>query len=373
MSRSKGLALAVCVLGALWIGPGCSPSRDDAEPAAPAAATPDDSSAPPEVTIDEAALRAQASAIFGTLPENAARDDRPMTPERVDLGRVLYYDARLSKNHDISCNSCHRLDGFGVDGEATSPGHRGQRGDRNSPTTLNAALHITQFWDGRAEDVEAQAKGPILNPVEMAMPSEEAVVGVLTSIPGYAPMFAAAFPDDDDPVSYDNMATAIGAFERGLITPSRFDAFVAGDDAALTDVELVGLQTFVGKGCVTCHNGAAIGGGMYRKLGLVKPFDSEDLGRENVTGRPEDRHVFKVPSLRNVAETGPWFHDGSIDRLDVAVTIMAHHQLGVVLDNDERSAIVAFLESLTAEPDAVYVALPELPESGPDTPAPDPS
>ena len=357
-----GLALLALVGACAGSDPESAGSATDGAAARPAAAG-----------VDRAVLRAQGRAIFRTLPATAATQARPMPEARVDLGRALYYDPRLSKNHDISCNSCHQLDAFGVDGQATSPGHRGQRGDRNSPTSLNAALHIAQFWDGRAFDVEAQAKGPVLNPIEMAMPSEDAVLVVLRSIPGYAPMFAAAFPGEAGPITYDNMAIAIGAFERGLITPSRFDAFLAGDDTALTDQEVVGLQVFVGKGCVICHNGPAIGGGMYRKLGLAKPFPTEDPGRFNVTGREEDRHVFKVPSLRNVAKTGPWFHDGSIEGLDEAVTIMAHHQLGLTLTPQETSAIVAFLGALTGEVDADYVAKPELPPSGPDTPAPDPS
>jgi len=323
--------------------------------------------------VDRALLRTQANAIFGTLPENAATDERPMTPERVALGRALYYDTRLSKNHDIACNSCHQLDHFGVDGEPTSPGHRGQRGDRNSPTTLNAALHIAQFWDGRAADVEEQAKGPVLNPVEMGMPSEDYVLTVLRSIPGYVEMFAAAFPEDDQPITYDNFGLAVGAFERGLITPGPLDRFMAGEDAALSDAEIGGLQLFIGRGCVTCHNGSTIGGTMYRKLGLVRPYPVEDIGREKVTGRPEDRHVFKVPSLRNVAKTGPWFHDGSITTLDEAVRIMSLHQLGIELTPEERASIIAFLGALTGELDADYVARPALPPSGPDTPAPDPS
>lgn len=318
-------------------------------------------------------LRTQARAIFGELPESAATPDRPMPEARVALGRTLYYDPRLSKNHDVSCNSCHQLDLFGVDREPTSPGHKGQRGDRNSPTSLNAALHIAQFWDGREPDVEAQAKGPVLNPVEMAMPSEAVVVEVLQSIPGYEPMFKAAFPDETDPITYDNMAVAIGAFERGLMTPARLDDFMNGDDSALSDEELEGLGLFVGKGCVTCHNGAAIGGGMYRKLGQVVPYETEDVGREKVTGRAEDRYVFKVPSLRNVAETGPWFHDGSITDLEAAVSLMAHHQLGLTLSPAEFQALVAFLGALTGRVDAAYVAQPALPASGPDTPKPDPT
>jgi cytochrome c peroxidase len=345
------------------IGAGCAGDGGDAGGAAAAAAP----------AIDRAMLRTQANAIFGVLPEDAATEARPMTPERVVLGRALYYEPRLSRNHDISCNSCHQLDRFGVDGEPTSPGHRGQRGDRNSPTTLNAALQIAQFWDGRAPDVEAQAKGPILNPVEMAMPAETDVLGVLRSIPGYGPMFASAFPGEAEPITYDNLALAIGAFERGLITPGRFDRFMAGEAGALTDEELAGLQLFIGRGCVSCHNGPGVGGGLFRKLGLVQPYPTEDVGREKVTGKPEDRYVFKVPSLRNVAETGPWFHDGSLDSLDEVVLIMGRHQLGVELTPAERKSIVTFLRALTGEVDAEYVARPTLPPSGPNTPPADPS
>jgi cytochrome c peroxidase len=322
---------------------------------------------------DVATLQSQAKAIFGPLPANAATEAHPMTPARVELGRVLYFDPRFSKNHDISCNTCHPLDNFGADGEKTSPGHRGQRGDRNSPTSLNAALHFAQFWDGRAADVEAQAKGPVLNPIEMGMPSEAAVLVVLKSIPGYAPKFKAAFPQDADPISYENMAIAIGAFERGLITPGPLDRFMAGDATALSGPELDGLQLFITKGCVTCHNGPAVGGGMYRMLGQVKPYPSEDIGREKVTGRPEDRFVFKVPSLRNVAKTGPYFHDGSLATLDEVVPIMAIHQLGVQLTDAEVQSIIAFLGTLTGTIDPAYVKAPTLPKSGPKTPAPDPS
>lgn len=320
-----------------------------------------------------AALRTQAKAIFGVLPQDASTVDRPISDAQVSLGRTLYYDPRLSKNHDISCNSCHQLDAFGVDGEPTSPGHKGQRGDRNSPTTLNAALHVAQFWDGRAADVEEQAKGPVLNPVEMAMPSPEAVIFVLDSIPGYAPLFAKAFPDEVDPISYDNMGIAIGAFERGLITPAPLDAFIAGDDSALTSEEMVGLETFMKVGCIACHNGVGFGGNSYQKLGIVHPYPTEDKGREKVTGRPADRHVFKVPSLRNVRETGPWFHDGSISSLDEAVTIMAHHQLGQTLTPEQSRALISFLGALTGHIDSAYVAAPELPASGPETPPADPT
>jgi len=309
--------------------------------------------------VDRAALRTRAAAVFGTLPAEASNPNNAVTPAKVELGR--------------SCNTCHLLDRHGVDGDPTSKGHRGQRGGRNAPTVYNAALHIAQFWDGRAADVEEQAKGPVLNPIEMAMPSEEAVLVVLRSIPDYAPLFAAAFPEDENPITYDNMARAIGAFERKLLTPSPFDAFIAGDDRALSDEQLGGLDAFVSAGCITCHQGAAIGGGLYQKLGVVKPYPTEDPGRAEITGNEADRQVFKVPSLRNIAKTGPYLHDGSIQQLDQMIRIMAEYQLGIPVDDAQVSAILAFLESLTGTVDADLIAMPELPPSGPDTPAADPS
>ena len=328
-----------------------------------------------EETSDAAgiALAEQTAAIFGVLPRSVPNPDNVGSPAKLDLGRMLYYDARLSKNHDIACNSCHLLGAYGVDGEPTSPGHRGQRGGRNSPTVYNAAIHVAQFWDGREPDVEAQAKGPVLNPIEMAAPSEEHVVAVLASIPGYVDAFSAAFPDDLNPLNYDNMARAIGAFERNLMTPGRFDAFMGGDWDALDATERKGLATFFEVGCNSCHTGPALGGALYRKLGFIFPYETQDPGREDVTGEAADRHVFKVPSLRNIAKTGPYFHDGSIATLEEVVKIMGYHQIGIRLDDTQVANIVAFLGSLTGEPDLDYVAKPELPESGPDTPAPDPS
>ena len=226
------------------------------------------------------ALQAQASALFGTLPDEVRPKGHrgKLSEARIDLGRMLYFDERLSKNHDVSCNSCHGLTTFGVDNQPTSPGHRGQRGDRNSPTVYNAALHLSQFWDGRAATLEEQAKGPILNPIEMAMPDQQTVMRTVLSIPGYRDAFIAAFPGEKRPITYDNLATAIGAFERRLMTPGRFDDFLAGDLHALNGREVEGLKQFVTNGCITCHTGPAIGGALYRKLGLVKPYPTEDVG-----------------------------------------------------------------------------------------------
>jgi cytochrome c peroxidase len=319
------------------------------------------------------ALAERAASIFGPLPSSVPNPGNVGSSAKLKLGRMLYYDARLSKNHDIACNSCHLLDAYGVDGEPTSPGHRGARGGRNSPTVYNAAIHVAQFWDGREPDVEAQAKGPVLNPIEMAAPSEEYVVGVLASIPGYVSAFSEAFPDDPDPLTYDNMARAIGAFERNLMTPGRFDAFMAGKWNALDPTERRGLTTFLALGCNSCHTGPAVGGALYRKLGFIFPYETQDIGRENVTHEASDRYVFKVPSLRNIVKTGPYFHDGSIATLEEVVRIMGYHQVGLQLEDAQIADIVAFLGSLTGDLNLDYVAKPELPESGSDTPPPDPS
>ena len=309
---------------------------------------------------------------FSALPPLMVGEGEAPSKALVHLGRMLYFDKRLSKNHDIACNSCHQLDAFGVDGEPTSPGHKGQRGGRNSPTVYNAALHVAQFWDGREPTVEAQAKGPVLNPIEMAMASPEQVVAVLQSIPGYAAPFAAAFGGDGG-ITYDRMAAAIGGFERGLVTPGRFDRYVSGDASALTEAEVAGLELFVATGCHSCHSGAGLGGTMYQKLGLVLPYETADEGRKAHTGQDADAYVFKVPSLRNIAETGPWFHDGSIAELPAAVRLMAKHQLGKDLDAAQVASLVVFLEALTGDVPTDYVAAPTLPESGPKTPAPDPT
>ena len=338
------------------------------------AATPEGAAAPqaaqPAAAPEAGALRERARAIFGVLPAEAPNPQNPITPEKITLGRMLYYEPRLSLSEQISCNSCHELDRYGVDGEPTSEGHEGHRGARNSPSVYNAALHIAQFWDGRAADVEAQAKGPVLNPIEMAMPAEAEVIARLKAIPGYAPLFAAAFPGATDPISFDDMALAVAAFERKLMTPGPFDAFLGGDDAALTPEQRAGLATFMDTGCITCHNGATVGGQMFQKLGLVEPYPTEDVGREKVTGNPADRFVFKVPSLRNVAKTGPWFHDGSITDLNEAIRRMGRHQLGKQLSDETIASIRVFLESLTGKVDATYVAKPELPPSAGGSTAP---
>jgi len=319
------------------------------------------------------ALQQRAKQLFGVLPAEAPSLANPVTDAKVELGRLLYFDPRVSKSQQISCNSCHHLDKFGVDNEATSPGHKGQRGGRNSPSVYNAAFHVAQFWDGRAADVEEQAKGPVLNPVEMAMPDPDHVLSVLRSIQGYAPLFAKAFPGEKDPITYDNFGRAVGAFERKLTTPAPFDAFLGGKLDAVSDAQVAGLAKFIEVGCPTCHAGPTVGGLMFQRLGLVNPFETKDLGRYEVTKKESDKYFFKVPSLRNSAKTGPWFHDGSIQSLDEAIRLMAWHQLGKKLEPADVASIAAFLNSLTGKPDATYIAAPKPLPSGPKTPKPDPS
>ena len=284
---------------------------------------------------------------FQPLPDSAVSAEHPSSPAKIELGKSLYMDTRLSKNNKLSCNSCHNINTFGVDNEPTSPGHEGKRGGRNSPSSFNAALHVAQFWDGRAKDVEAQALGPILNPIEMGMESDGSVVAKLKKDPKTVAAFKNAFPGEQDPLTYHNIGEAIGAFERTLITPSRFDTFLKGDEAALTDAEKAGGRLFVQTGCTACHMGATLGGQIYQKLGLVKDYPTTDLGRFEVTKNEADKKFFKVPSLRNVAKTGPYFHDGSVKTLEEALSKMAEYQLGKNLSQDEVASIVTFLNSLT--------------------------
>jgi cytochrome c peroxidase len=307
--------------------------------------------------------------MFKPLPAEVASPDNDLSEARINLGRQLYFENRISKGEKLSCNSCHKLDAFGQDNLPFSPGHEGKLGGRSSPSTYNAALHIAQFWDGRAPSVEEQAKGPVLNPVEMGAPSEEFVIKVLKSMPGYVEAFKAAFPGEADPVTYNNFGKAVGAFERKLLTPSNWDAFLKGNKEALTAEEKKGFATFAKTGCVTCHNGAGVGGHMFQKLGLVKEWPGlKDNGRSDVTKNEGEKHFFKVPSLRNITETGPYLHDGSVKSLEEMVKMMAEYQLAKQLTDEEVSSIVTFLKALKGTPDAEYIKAPKLPESTPETP-----
>ena len=300
---------------------------------------------------------------FEALPETFSSEENPITEEKVALGRMLYYDKRISKGDDVSCNTCHPLDEYGVDHKKVSTGHKNRKGPRNAPTVYNAANQVAQFWDGRAEDIEEQAKGPVLNPKEMGMPEAEEVETFLGSVPGYEKAFEKAFPESDEPVSFDNMAKAIGAFERKLVTPSKWDEFLEGDDEALTDKELKGFNTFVDAGCPTCHVGSRVGGSMYQKLGLIEEYpDKSDKGRFEVTEKESDKMKFKVPVLRNITETEPYFHDGSVKTLEKAVELMGKHQVGKDLSDTQVELIVTWLETLEGEIPKDFIEKPELPE-----------
>ncbi|MBK9138244.1 MAG: cytochrome-c peroxidase [Verrucomicrobia bacterium] len=293
-------------------------------------------------------LRETAKLLIDVMPSRMPGSEND-TPAKIELGKKLYFDVRLSVNDSQSCNTCHRLDEKrgGVDNEPTSQGAHGQRGNRNSPTVLNAGFYIAQFWDGRAKDLVEQAKGPVLNPVEMAMPSEPEVVKKLSAIKEYQDLFAKAFPTETEKITYDNIARAIAAFERTLITYDRFNDFLKGDDKALTDKELEGLELFINTGCTTCHNGPAMGGGSFQKVGLINEYKTEDKGRYDVTKDEDDIGKFKVPSLRNIALTAPYFHHGRYKNLADVVKLMAYHQLDKRLTDAEADTLVAFLKTLT--------------------------
>ena len=297
---------------------------------------------------------------FAALPSSAENPDNSATEAKIKLGHVLYYDTRLSLTGNNSCNSCHNLNTYGVDNLPTSPGDLGETGDRNSPTTLNAALHMSQFWDGRMKDVEEQAGGPVLNPVEMNMPSEKAVEDRLKGVELYRTLFAQAYPNESNPFTYQNMRNAIGAFERQLLTPSRVDAYLKGDKSALTLSEKKGMLSFSYIGCTTCHNGPLLGGNQMQRFGVHQPYweatgsEHQDRGLFEQSKDSLDLYMYKVPSLRNVSETHPYFHDGSVSDLAEAVKIMAVVQLDYKMNKDEVKNVVAFLDALTGEVPAQY-------------------
>lgn len=307
-------------------------------------------------------MQIKAKALFGVLPESAENPNNPITAEKIALGKALYFDPILSKNKTQSCNTCHNLNTYGVDNNQFSPGDgKGTLGGRNSPTTLNAALHVAQFWDGRAPDVEAQAGGPVLNPVEMGLSSEKEAIGRLTAEPKYKEMFTKAFPDSKEPITWDNLTKAIAAFERKLITPSKFDDYLAGDDKSLNEQQKRGLQLFMDKGCIACHSGIALGGSTFQKFGIYGDYWKEtksakiDEGKSAVTKNPSDKSFFKVPSLRNITKTYPYFHDGSVSDLKEATRIMGKIQLNKELTASEIEDIIQFFESLTGNVPVEYL------------------
>ncbi|MCU0853728.1 MAG: cytochrome-c peroxidase, partial [Rhodobacteraceae bacterium] len=289
-------------------------------------------------------LRDLAREYFEPVPSTIpALNENTVTPEKVELGKALFFDPRMSASGVFSCNSCHNLATGGDDNMPVSIGHGWQKGPRNSPTVLNAIFNEAQFWDGRAPDLAAQAKGPVQAGVEMANTPDN-VIATLNSMPQYVEWFKAAFPDEADPVTFDNFAKAIEAFEATLITPSPFDAFLNGDEAALDDQQKLGLQLFVDSGCAACHGGVNVGGNGYYPFGLVERPGADvlpegDRGRFQVTETVSDEYVFRAAPLRNIAVTAPYFHSGVVWDLRTAVDIMATSQLGADLDDTQIDAI----------------------------------
>jgi cytochrome c peroxidase len=312
-------------------------------------------------------LMDKAKEAFGPLPASMPSPDNPITPGKVNLGRALFYESRISIDGTVSCAKCHPMSLYAADGLKKAVGNNCKVNPRNSPTLFNAAAQISQHWIGNRTSVEDQARQSVTGPPAFGMPDNASVEKILKGMKGYVAMFKEAFPGDKDPVSMENFAKAVGAFERTLVTPAPFDDYVRGNAGALTAGQKRGLKTFLDTGCMMCHAGAYFGGQMYQKFGMMEPYEKYtksqpvDEGRFAVTKNTADKYVFKVPVLRNVAVTPPYFHDGSVERLTDAVMIMAKVQLGKDLTKEQAGDIAAFLGSLTGKiPDAALI-VPVLP------------
>ena len=316
---------------------------------------------------DVAAVLAMARGIFKPLPLSMGVPQRPISTSLVKLGRDLFFDPRLSADGTVSCARCHQPALYGSDGLATSRGVDDRANPRHAPTVLNAALQFRVLWRGERSDVEGQAMRAFLGSSSFGNASESAVIAKVDRIPGYAPLFKEAFPGEQHPITLENMGRAIGAYERTLVTPAPFDAFLKGDASALSRAQLTGLRTFIETGCPACHNGADVGGNSFRKFGITEEYwkatgsKTIDKGRFDVTRDPKDLYVFKVPTLRNVAMIPPYFHDGSVATLPQAVRIMGLLQLGKKLTDAQIASIVSFLGSLTGPLPDGFASAPALP------------
>jgi len=315
----------------------------------------------------EEALLKQAKSIFGPLPQVMSSEKNPITPEKVKLGKILFYETRISVDGTVSCARCHPIGLYAADGLRKAVGNNCKINPRNAPTILNAAGQISAHWIGNRADVEDQARQSVIGPPSFGMPSYEAVENKLKEIRGYTDLFEKAFPGEANPITVDNFAKSVGAFERTLVTPSAFDAFVKGDRTALKALQKRGLKAFMEIGCMTCHSSAYFGGQMYEEFGVVEPYwkytksDPIDEGRYAVTKSEADKYVFKVPVLRNVEKTAPYFHDGSVGKLENAVWIMAKIQLGKDLDKTQIEEVVTFLKCLTGKIPEDALRVPLLP------------
>ena len=312
-------------------------------------------------------LLKQAKQIFGPLPKVMSSEKNPATPEKVKLGKMLFYETRISVDGTVSCARCHPIGLYAADGLKKSIGNNCKVNPRNAPTLFNAAGQISAHWIGNRADVEDQARQSVIGPPSFGMPSNEAVEARLKGIKGYKDLFKEAFPGESNPVTVDNFAKAVGAFERTLVTPSHFDSFLKGDIAALDEQEKRGLKTYMETGCIMCHLGPYVGGQVYQKSGIVEPYwkytksEPIDEGRFVVTKKDADKYVFKVPVLRNVAKTSPYFHDGSVNKLEDAVWIMGKIQLGKDLNKAQVEEVVTFLKSLTGKIPEDALKVPLLP------------
>jgi cytochrome c peroxidase len=317
--------------------------------------------------IAEDALMKEARGLFAPLPKDMATKERQITPALVELGRALFFEPRASIDGTTSCARCHAPQLYGGDALATSHGNRDRIGTRNAPTVLNTALQVKQHWSGNREDVEDQATKALTGGGSFGNPDFDTPMARLKAIPGYKPLFDAAFPGDENPITAANWGRAIGAYERTLVSRSRFDDFLDGKEEALSATERAGLRAFIDTGCASCHNGVGVGGQEFKKFGVVEDYwkatgsAKPDEGRAVDTKKAEDKYVFKVPTLRNVAMTGPYFHDGSVASLAAAVRIMAKVQLGAAPSDKDVGDMVAFLGSLTGPVPANYATVPALP------------
>ena len=321
----------------------------------------------------------RAQEIFKPLPKDMATAEFPVTPARVELGRALFFDPRISLDGTVSCARCHQPSLYGTDGLAKAIGVKDRVNPRNSPTVLNAALHFSAHWRGDRVNVEDQAVKALTGPPSFGQHDFETAMAKLQAIPGYLPLFQKAFPGEKSPITAENWGKAIGAYERTLVTPSPFDAFLAGDIKALSPLAKSGLDQFINTGCIACHNGVGVGGGTFQKFGVKEEYwkatgsKEIDRGRFDVTQKQEDMYVFKVPSLRNVEMTAPYFHDGSVATLGDAVRTMAQVQLGKQLKSGEIEQIVGFLNSLTGALPKDFATAPTLPAGAfrpPEPPSP---
>lgn len=312
-------------------------------------------------------LMKEAQRIFQPLPKSMATAEYPVTPDRVILGRKLFFDPRFSLDGTVSCAHCHQPALYGTDALAKSKGVKSLNNPRNAPTVLNAALQFTAHWRGDRKNVEDQATKALIGPPSFGEPDYTSAMAKIKAIKEYGPLFAKAFPHDKDPISAENWGLAIGAYERTLVAPAPFDGYLHGNSKALSPAAQAGLRKFISIGCTTCHNGVGVGGAMFQKFGLMEDYwtatgsKEPDKGRFDVTHNAADMYVFKVPSLRNVAMTPPYFHDGSVATLPEAVHVMARVQLGKTLTDEDAKEIVAFLSSLTGELPKDFAEAPALP------------